>query len=481
MNHPNILIITTDQMRADCMGCAGNSVIQTPNLDRLADGGAVFDRAYCTNPVCTPSRAAIFTGRYPHVTGAWNIGVSLNEDEHTFCDHLKPLGYQCVANGKMHFRPQRAPEGGNDDAANRDRPRADGTFYGFDEHHITEDNQVGEYLTWLADVAPEYLNNTRGKTDATQGDTWDASGSCLPPEYHQTHWIAERSIETIQAHDSKRPLFMWTSFVDPHHPFNAPARYAQIYADAELPPAIAPDETHEGRPEHLRQQGDRGYWPGGGQEHDRDEASLRNARINYYGMITFIDEQIGRILDALDKRGMRENTLIVFTTDHGELLGDHGLMYKGPWLYDSLARVPMLMNGPGIAAGARVRGLMENVDILPTFLDAIGVEIPYGVQGVSQLPAIGGEQAAVRDSAICSYDAHDRGIRLKMFRTDRYKLNIWAGEDYGELFDLEADPGETENRFFDPDYAAVKAELYVALAHRLIQDEDPLPERLAPW
>ncbi len=478
---PHILLITADQMRADSMGCAGQPVL-TPNLDRLAAEGTLFEQAFCVNPVCTPSRAAIFTGRYPHCTGAWNIGVSMNEEEVTLCDHLKPLGYRCVANGKMHLRPESAehrPDGqypGAADPAVAFRGRAsDGTYFGFDETHITEDIRVGEYMDWLRATAPEWAARQK------ETDVSIAEGCDLPPELHQTHWIAEKSVETIRDHDPERPLFMWTSFVDPHHPFDAPRRYVDRYAGMTLPAPVLRAGEHAGRPEHLTYQGERGYWPGGAWLHDYSPEKMENIIRNTYAMVTFLDEGIGRILAELEAKGMLEETVILFTSDHGEFLGDHGLIMKGPWLYDALTRVPMILRGPGVPVGERRQALMENVDILPTLLESAGLPVPYGVQGRSVRPLLADPDAAIRQSALTSYDAHDRGIRIKSLRTDRWKLNVFAGEAYYELYDLETDPNELQNRMGDPELAGVEMGLRRDLLFRMMEDEDPLPERRCPW
>lgn len=449
----HIWLITTDQMRADAVGFE-NPKVKTPVLDRIASEGTVFTNAYCASPVCTPSRASIFTGRYPHVHGAWNIGVSLNEDEVTLCDHLKLSGYRTAGVGKMHFRPQ-CKTGFSmeaEDVGYRDRGREqDGTYYGFDEHHITEDNAAGEYMDWLRDQDPAAADafiRDRGRSADAEGDVWESD---MPAELHQTWWTAEKSIQVIQAQDPSQPLFLWSSFVDPHHPFNPPRAYAELYADTEidLPPGSAEGEFRE-RPEQLMRQGGRGYWPGGGERHQLADEHMRRLIRNYYAMITFIDEQIGRVLEAWEKKGMEDNLLIVLTSDHGELLGDHGLMYKGPWFYEGLTRVPMMIRGPGMVQGNRTSALMEHVDIVPTILEAIGRERSYGVQGMSQLKVLRGETDSLRQSAVTAYIAHDRGIHAKCLRTNRYKLVIFAGESYGELFDLAEDPGERRNLFFEP-------------------------------
>lgn len=483
MGKTHIWLITTDQMRADAFGFMHPCVV-TPVLDKLAAEGTVYTNAYCASPVCTPSRASIFTGRYPQAHRAWNIGVSLSENEMTLCDHLKQSGYRTVGVGKMHFRPQCKAVFSHmqEEAAIRDRGREkDGTYYGFDEHHICEDNAIGEYISWLRERDPhasERFERDQFRSDDAEHDVWESD---LPPELHQTYWTAEKSIEAISLHDTDQPLFLWTSFVDPHHPFNPPKAYAELYSDVDIE---IPDEDQSNlnlRPEHLLRQGSRGYWPGGGEPHSFKEAHMGRLIRNYYAMITFIDEQIGRIENAWRKKGIFDDVLVVFTSDHGELLGDHGLMYKGPWFYEGMTRIPMIFRGPGIAPGRRTDALMEHVDIVPTLLTAIGKKIPYGVQGKSQLPVLTGQESDVRSSAITQYDAHDRGIHAMCLRTKAYKLVVFSGETYGELYDLREDPKERNNRFFDPAWREMKQQLMELLVHRLIQDQDPLPERRANW
>lgn len=480
----HIWLITTDQMRADALGFENAAVI-TPNLDALAKEGTVFNRAYCASPVCTPSRASIFTGRYPHVHGAWNIGVSLNEEEDTLCDHLKQSGYRTVGVGKMHFRQQLKTGFVHEaeEVSVRDRGRErDGTYYGFDEHHISEDNMIGEYMEDVANRDPgaaARLKKDLFRSGDAQGDVWESG---LLPELHQTRWIADKSIRAIEEHSAERPLFLWSSFVDPHHPFNPPVAYAKRYEQSDVPGPAGDLGDIQGRPEHLRLQKSKGYWPGGGEPHSRDAELMKRLIRNYYAMITFIDEEIGRIRDAWKAKGMDDELVVVFTSDHGELLGDHGLLYKGPWFYEGLTRIPMIVRGPGVLKGVVTDALMEHVDIVPTLLGLIGrTEMPEGIQGISQQPVAAGDAQQVRCSAMTSYDAHDRGLHAKCLRTDKHKLVIFADETYGELFDLESDPQERQNRFDDPAYSGIKQQLMERLIHRLMQDQDPLPVRRAFW
>ncbi|GHH97847.1 sulfatase family protein [Neobacillus kokaensis] len=480
----HIWLITTDQMRGDAMGFLNSAVI-TPNLDKLAAEGTVFSSAYCASPVCTPSRASIFTGRYPQVHGAWNIGVSLNEDEETLCDHLKQAGYRTAGVGKMHFRQQLKNGFGHEaeEVSIRDRGRErDGTYYGFDEHHISEDNMIGEYLDEIRSRAPEAASRLKRdwyRSDNADGDVWESE---LPLELHQTRWIADHSIRVIEEHSSEQPLFLWSSFVDPHHPFNAPEAFAKLYEGKDVPMPKGDASDGLGRPEHLRIQKLGGYWPGGGGAHSLDKKQMQRLVRNYYAMISFIDEEIGRILRAWEEKGLNDELVIVFTSDHGELLGDHGLLYKGPWFYEGLTRIPMIFKGPGIKQGLITDALIEHVDIVPTLLDLTGWEsIPEGIHGISQREVIEGNRDCVRVSALTEYDAHDRGIHAKCLRTNRYKLVIFADEGYGELFDLEKDPNERNNLFFNKEYQEIKCKMMETMIHRQMQAQDPLPVRKALW
>lgn len=251
-NKPNIILITADQLRADTVGYI-NKKIKTPVLDSLADEGYIFTNSFCTSPVCTPSRAAIFTGRYPMNTGAWNIGTCLNENETTLADILKIYNYYNIAVGKMHLRPQLKDFNNNfEDVDFRDRNRTkDNTYYGFDKTFITEDDKQGKYLDYIK--ANGY--------DLAVGKGEDGINP-LPEEMNQTYWIGMKSCEEIINHDFNSPLFMWTSFVDPHHPFDPIEKFASLYENTIIDKPISKNFLCNGRPEHLQKQGKNGYWPG---------------------------------------------------------------------------------------------------------------------------------------------------------------------------------------------------------------------------
>lgn len=472
----NILLISADQMRSDAIGYI-NKNIKTPILDELSENGAVFTNSFCTSPVCTPSRASLFTGRYPMNTGAWNIGTSLKEEEITLADHLKKEGYFNVAVGKMHFRPQlKNLNWEYEDVNIRDRVRErDKTYYGFDITHITEDDKQGEYLDYVKSKGYN-LEIGKGKDGINE----------IPECLHQTYWTAMKSIEEIENFDFKKPLFMWTSFVDPHHPFDPIKKYADIYKNIKNESIntqrISKEYLDKKRPKHLTMQDKNGYWPGGGEPHNLSEKEIDEITKYYYAMISFIDEQIGRIIEKLKEKKEFENTIIIFTSDHGEYLGDFGLLKKGPFMYDSLIKVPLIFYGKDIIK-TKSEEIIENIDILPTILELIGVKVPYGIQGHSIKNILLGESKVknYKKGAIITYDAHDRNVFIKTYRTKDYKLTIFLDEEYGEFYDLKKDPEELKNVYFEKEYENIKNNILLEMCHKMIETSDPLNERYANW
>lgn len=466
---PNIILITADQMRADAIGYINNKVL-TPTLDFLAKEGSIFTNAFCSSPVCTPSRAAIFTGRYSMNNGARNIGTVLDENEITLADLLNAVGYYSVGVGKMHFRPQLKDFKNNyEDVQIRDRVRGrDKTYYGFMETHITEDDKQGKYLDYLAENG-YFLKIGKGVDGKNE----------LPEEYNQTYWIGMKSCEVIEKHDFEKPLFMWTSFVDPHHPFDPAEKFIDMYSDMHPNPPIPRKFFCYDRPLELKIQGENGYWPGGGEQHNFSDEKIKEFTKYYYAMISFIDQEIMKIKDKLKSKGQLENTIIIFTSDHGEYMGDYGLLQKGPFMYDSLIKVPLLFWGKGINRSVSSQEIVENIDIVPTILDLINVKIPHGIQGESLINILQNKKSKRKNqSALITYDSRERGILIKTYRDKKYKINLFLNEDYGEIYDLENDPNETNNLFLNKD---LKSELLLKLCFKMMEATDPMSKRTANW
>lgn len=377
---PNILLIMADQLRFDALGCYGNTQIHTPNIDSIALNGSTFDNHFIQNPVCSPSRCTVMTGRYPKIHGTRDNGIPLRDEEITLPEVLRDNGYLTAAIGKMHFTTQFRPKVNEEDDWPADN-------YGFSVVHTTSDTKTGEYLDWLKSVSEKdyeivkMQGERKAKEDRASAADKDTSGapqvykSEINPAYHQTAWIADQTIKLINESESDKPFFAFCSFVDPHHPFDPPEPYASMYDPDKLEPPIYNEGELDDKPSHfMRHRTGKGF---SNEKYDYRKLSPHQwgeVKAAYYGMISLIDDNIGRILEALQKKGIEDDTLIMFTNDHGELLGDHGLLFKGPFLYDCLVKAPMIMKWNNvIPKGARFKQLTQHVDIMPTLLDYAGV------------------------------------------------------------------------------------------------------------
>ncbi len=476
MNSPNILWICTDQQRFDTLGCYGNRFVHTPNVDRLAQTGVLFEHAYCQNPVCTPSRASFLTGRYPRTTRCRQNGQSIPEDEVLITKLLADAGYTCGLSGKLHLsacNPRACPT--------TERRIDDGYAEFHWSHHPAPDWPANDYVRWLREQGVEY---GRSPLD---GSKYVQVG--MPAEHHQTTWCALKAVNFIEAGASlDRPwLFSYNCF-DPHPPFDPPEEYLGRYVGMldEIPlPNYVPGELGGKPPLQLQNhQSARGYpYP------EMTEKDHRLVRAAYWAMVDVIDREVGRMLDALDRTGQRENTIVIFTSDHGEMLGDHGIYLKGPYLYEPAVHVPLVISWPGvIAGGRRSPALVELTDIAPTLLRAVGLERRPSMQGESLWPLLSGGTSADRhrDDVYCEfYNSHggrrDRATDLTMVRTERHKLVAVHGQDVGELYDLEEDPHETHNRWADAECQTIKLEMLQRLCDRMAWTVDPLPVREAAW
>ena len=505
-----MLLIMTDQQRADTLGCAGNEAISTPHLDRLAAEGTRNARAYVQNPICMPSRATLFTGRYPRSHRVWTNGVELSEDEVTLADVLGGRGYRTASFGKLHFSPTGAPVGEGRYEANamwKDPARREemegwhGPYHGLQHVELALGHNApgGHYGAWLRKEHPEALK-LFGKEAALRPPS-GAHGSwksAVPEELHASRWVAERTISYLEGvvrggdtGGAKEPFFAVCSFPDPHHPFAPPAPWCDMYE----PGAMRVPGTLEGALERLKGmpphflEHARGAWHRTGPQKAEypeglPEAHLREIMAHYYGAISLIDENVGRVLEALDRLGLSENTLVLFTSDHGELLGDHGLLLKGPFLYEGLVNVPMVWRLPGrVRAGAVVDAPVGHVDVASTVLELLGVEEPLGMQGQSLAGVLSGRSdAALRPWVLTEYrKGFEPDLSLKQIHTGdgRYKLTHYGHGEFGELFDLREDPEERVNRFGDAGYAGIRRELEGLLLEALYETEDPLPTQVS--
>lgn len=474
----NILLITSDQQHYDTLGVT-NPRINTPSLNRLAYEGTRFDRAYCPNPVCTPTRATLITGVYPSQHGAWTIGVKLPEDVPTVGDILQQHGYATGLIGKAHFQPLASQPGSESLECQPTLRDLDfwrgfnGPWYGFEHvevarNHADESHAGQHYAIWMEEQG---LKNWRDyfwkwpENAPKRRHSWD-----LPEEFHYSRWTAERSISYMEKCKSEdKPFFLWASFQDPHPPYLVPEPWASMYDPADMVPGKLVPGEHDANPPHFRKTQEQKpdfsmyretFGPHGFHSHLISDQALRKNMAVYYGMISLMDQQIGRIMESLDRLGLAKNTLVVFSTDHGHFVGQHGLRAKGAFHYEDMIRVPMIVWHPGqVPQNAVSNDLQCTVDFAPTCLTAAGIEVPGFMTGLNQLDAWYGNAEPPRKHVIVENRHEPTKVHLRTFVDKRYKITVYRGHEYGELFDLQEDPGEIRNRWDDPAYAGVKCDL----------------------
>jgi len=492
----NVLWIMVDQHRADCLGCMGNPVVRTPNLDRLAAEGTLFENAFCQSPVCMASRASVFTGRYPEAVRIRGMGV-LPPSETTFPEILQRNEYRTGAFGKVHLTPEKYTK----QDLQSDVPILDWRRfaeeaaiwpippdpckedYGFQTHLGCDDACQGNFHAWLRREAPHLAERKPERFgEEAPGDLYV---SPYPSEHHQSTYIASEAINFIRSQDADKPWFTFCSFIAPHHPFEAPADQIARYDGADIPLSSReigvdmqdpPDRIAGAIGEMWRY----------------SEAVQRRILLHYYASISLIDDCVGRLLDTLQETGQRDNTLVLFVSDHGEFVGGHGLLRKPSFHYDEVVRVPLILRYPNNTPGRNVSRLVELTDVYPTLLGLLGIPLNPGVQGMDWSAALGSGEPIGRPDIYS--DMHDMDPMVcekgggpytccRTFRTERWKLNVYPTASFksGQLFDLINDPAETTNLFHDPNYRDQREEMLWRMLQRVEANIDPLPLRLRQW
>ena len=482
MSRPNFLWICTDQQRYDTIGALGNPAVSTPHLDGLVESGVTFTHAYCQSPICTPSRASFLTGMYPsavHVNGNGNDAFPASPA--LIPRILADAGYDCGLIGKLHLAS----------AYRRIEPRTkDGYRYWQYSHAPRDDWPEGhDYADWVRSRGADLGELIR-----------DLDG--VPAEFHQTTWCAEKAID-FMLQEREGPWLASVNIYDPHPPFNPPAEYRARFDPAAMPGPRFRDSDlcqqaeladidfqskgcHPDRldiPSPIIPQSPRSGVEEPESAGGRDARTLQAA---YYAMIKLIDDQVGRMMATLEESGQRENTVVLFTSDHGETLGDHGLIMKGCRFYEGLVRVPLIFSCPGrIQQGLRSSALVELLDKAPTLLELAGEPVPERMQGRSLVDIICGRvnpdhhRDFVRSEYYDALDMTD-GTHATMFRDRQYKLVVYHGHECGELYDLEADPDEFDNLWCQPQSQALLRDLLRRSYDASILAMDPGPERIGP-
>ena len=455
---PNILWICTDQQRHDTIGALGNPHIRTPVLDRLVAEGVAFTSAYCQTPICTPSRASFLTGRYPsHLGVNSNSNARFPDDTQLVTRTLADAGYDCGMAGKLHLST----------VTGRVEPRPDDGYRVFRwSHHPRPEThwqiQHHAYHQWLEEQGVDWFDYypNRGWSEKVHASV----GTSIETRYHQTTWCADATI-SFMSEPREGPWLISVNPFDPHPQgafFSAPQEYLDKYDPANLPgPHFREsDLANQARLRNIDFQSTATR---------PEEYPAREMQAAYYASIELIDAQVGRMLEALERSGQRENTVVIFMSDHGEMLGDHGLTRKGCRFYEGLAHVPLIFSSPSrFRQGVRSGALVELIDIVPTLLQLADLDVTDNVQGKSLLPILTGESEADnhRDVVRCEYrDALDMpgSSHADMIFDGRHKLVVYHGTGLGELFDLEEDPHEFDNLWDAAEAADIKQKLLIRL------------------
>jgi len=512
MKRPNFLFIVTDQHRADYLGCAGHSILKTPHIDSIAAQGTRFEAFYVATPVCMPNRASLLTGRYPSAHGLRYNGCVLAYRASTFTKVLGAGGYRTALIGKNHVQPMTAypaepridperlgpiqeawiPDG--QDYGNEMPGRYTGKepyhlpqpYYGYDHVDIVTGHGHlcgGHYEQWLRSEHPAAWSDRSAQLPHDYACP-QAVRTVLPEELYPTSYVRDRAIRFLDSTKSDdRPFFAFVSFPDPHHPFSPPGKYWDMYRPQDFTVPL-PYERHRNPTPPMRWLHQR--WKDGKRVSESQEAfmaserELKEAMALTCGMITMIDDAVGAVLDALKRSGRADDTIIVFTSDHGDYLGDYNMLLKGGIMLRSVMNVPFIWSDPRDRRPSLCKSLASTVDIAPTIIERVGLKPYFGVQGVSLLQVLGG---APPERKAVVVEHQDNATRMgfaepcvaRTLITDDFRLTIYKGTSWGELYDLNDDPDETHNVWDDSAHFPLRAKLIEQLAQAMLANTDQSP------
>ena len=454
----NILFIMTDQQRPDSLGCYGSDIAITPNLDKLAEEGVIFDNCYVQNPLCCPARYSILTGRYPHSHRVRANWYGIREGERSFAHQLNEVGYNTAAIGKMHFTPWY-------------------DNFGFDGRIIAE----AKFHTNCPDDYERFLN----KHGTSRSELYDMASSeyrnnCtaikskVPQELHIDTFVGLSICEYLR--NVREPFCAFASFLSPHNPYDPPEPYDGLFEDVEFPPRNMSEGEVNRKPreayDYINSRPEIKKWPN--RTDELTDKQIHKMKSYYYSTNTLVDDWIGRILEALKEEGLYNNTIIVYTSDHGDLLGDHGLIFK-QCFYEQSVKVPLIFHAPDVLAPRRVGDLVESIDIFNTLCELGNAWQGEGTQGRSLLPLLDGKKDYQHREAVFSENYFGRMVRYK-----HHKMVYYPGQTYGEIYNLEEDPYEQNNLWEELEGSQIKRDLKDLLLEWSFTSEDTLPLPVRP-
>lgn len=495
----NVLFIITDAQRADHLGYAGNPIIKTPNLDRLAKEGVQFTNHFCTNPICMPNRATLITGVYPNVHGVRSNGINLRPEIPTIIQTLKKRGWHTAAIGKIHhqfwfgaFKHKSRSVESIDEWA--DYKTTSNTFpldyYGYKEVELISGNGslcTGHYLEWLEERSPHEAEKMRKKVK-NYDNLFRLFCEKIPEELYNTTYVKERTIAFLERHArgeyGNKPFYLHCSFPDPHYPIYPPERFQNMYDpdDIELPPNFTDIQNlykHKFLGTHLKNPPFKKAFL---RESSKEEVQKMTALT--YAAISYVDYSIGQIVAALDKLGYSKNTIIVFMSDHGDLMGEHGLLFKGPCPFNGVLQLPLIWKVPGYLKSGISNSLVSSIDYPKTILNLLGIHSRYhpsDMQGFDISPILVNPRERVRT---CIFIENDEEIgpleaRLRHLVTEHYKLTVYEGLDYGDIYDRKNDPYELNNLWENRAFRDERFKLINTLLQQNLKAQTKFPKRIA--
>jgi arylsulfatase A-like enzyme len=504
----NVLFIISDQHRADHMGCSGNKILKTPNLDRLASEGIRFTNAFCANPMCMPNRATLLTGYYPNMHGVRSNGMILPEDLPTITQTLVNRGWHTAGFGKFHHQCDMPPYKGDFKSAESfydwvfpDKRESTPTnenfpipYYDYQEVGIVLGHGTalaGHYMGWLEERSPEHYESMKKRWSDPDAIFGPFIESDLTVDLYPNAYIVEKTINFLERHArgeyGTKPFYLHCSFPDPHHPLHPPGRYKDMYKPEDIPLPETFDDlenlfSHPFLKDNINRMRD-------AMLRETNEEELRKFIAYTYGIISSLDDSIGQVLSAIEKLGYANNTIVVYTSDHGDLMGDHGMIFKGPCPFDGPLHIPMIWRVPGVTKSAVSDALISSIDYPKTILNLLGIperKQPPDMQGYDMTPVLEDPNKKVRDYCLIEHDEEvgPKGpfyCRLRHLITEDYKLTVYEGiNGYGDIFDRKNDPQELHNLWYKEDFMKNKHELVECLLQECLHVQTRYPKRIAP-